>query len=285
MYNIVYANNLNEKIEFCQWPYMVTGGNLFDGDYDEIEEDDHIQGFERRITDKKLKIEINAIGQKNFAAAVDRLEEVTEKDVLNSKAGKLYVGNSYMKCWIVGTSKDRWVNDLDGVSNELRILSDYPYWITEELFRYFKQGTGTTPSGDELEWLEYPYNVPYEYAKVRNLQYIQNNSYTASGFRMTIYGPCINPLIRIAGHIYEIRTTLYEGEYAVIDSSTRYAKDRSIIKVKRDGSEENLFNSKNNESSIWEKIPPGRSVVSWSGGFGFDIVLFNERGTPKWTLS
>lgn len=95
---------------------------------------------------------------------------------------------------------------------------------------------------------------------------------------MIIYGPCINPLIRIAGHIYELRTTLYDGEYAVIDSSTRYAKDRKIVKVKADGTEENLFNSKNNESSIWEKIPAGLSIVSWNGAFGFDIILFNERG-------
>ena len=90
-------------------------------------------------------------------------------------------------------------------------------------------------------------------------------------------------MVRIAGHIYELRTTLYDGEYAVIDSSTRYAKDRKIVKVKVDGTEENLFNSKNNESSIWEKIPAGLSIVSWNGSFGFDIILFNERGTPRWT--
>lgn len=87
----------------------------------------------------------------------------------------------------------------------------------------------------------------------------------------------------VAGHIYELRTTLYEGEYAVIDSSTRYAKDRKIVKVRNDGTEENLFNSKNNASSIWEKIPAGLSIVSWNGAFGFDIILFNERGTPRWT--
>lgn len=81
----------------------------------------------------------------------------------------------------------------------------------------------------------------------------------------------------------ELRTTLYEGEYAVIDSSTRYAKDRKIVKVRNDGTEENLFNSKNNASSIWEKIPAGLSIVSWNGAFGFDIILFNERGTPRWT--
>lgn len=61
-------------------------------------------------------------------------------------------------------------------------------------------------------------------------------------------------------------------------------KTRKIVKVKTDGTEENLFNSKNNESSIWEKIPAGLSIVSWNGAFGFDIILFNERGTPRWTL-
>lgn len=95
---------------------------------------------------------------------------------------------------------------------------------------------------------------------------------------MIIYGPCINPLIRIAGHIYELRTTLYDGEYAVIDSSTRYAKDRKIVKVKTDGTEENLFNSKNNESSIWEKIPAGLSIVSWNGAFRLLTSFFLMKG-------
>lgn len=281
MYDIRYVNNFKETIDFCQWPYMVTGGDLFDGEYDEIEDDDHIQGFERRITDYTLSIEINAIGRANFEAAVDNLESVTEKDIVNMSAGRLYVGNSYMKCWITGTEKDRWVQDLTNISNSLKLKSDYPYWITEETFRFFKQGEAETPDAD-LQFLEFPYEFPYEYAKVRNLQYIQNSNYTASGFRMIIYGPCITPIIRIAGHVYELRTTLYDGEYAIIDSSTRYAKDRKIVKVKNDGTQENLFNSKNNESSIWKKIPPGRSIVSWSGAFGFDIILFNERGTPRW---
>ena len=212
--------------------------------------------------------------------AIDQLENVAEKDVLNTTPGRLYVGSSYMKGWLVGTTKDRWLQDLDSISNELTFKSDYPYWITEEEFHFYKQGSG---NAEKMEWLEFPYNFPYEFSKVRNLQYINNSNYTASGFKMIIYGPCINPLIRIAGHIYELRTTLYEGEYAVIDSSTRYAKDRKIVKVRNDGTEENLFNSKNNASSIWEKIPAGLSIVSWNGAFGFDIILFNERGMPRWT--
>lgn len=281
MYDIYYvgAQN-NEKINFCQWPYMVTGGDLFDGDYDFVEENERIQEFEKKITEKSLKIDINAIGDE-FRKAVDYLENVAEKDIIHVTPGKLYVGESYLKCWLTGTRKDRWLNDLDGITNELAVCSDYPYWINEEKFSFLKQ----SQSGVALPWLEYPYDYPYEYAKVRNMQYIHNSNYTYSGFRMIIYGPCINPLIRISGHIYELRTTLYEREYAIIDSSTRYSKDRKIVKVKADGMQEDIFNSRNTESEIWQKIPPGRSIVSWSGTFGFDIILFNERGTPRWILS
>ena len=90
--------------------------------------------------------------------------------MVNITPGRLYVGPSYMKGWIVGTTKDRWVQDLDSISNELTFKSDYPYWITEEEFRFYKQGN---ESSEALEWLEYPYDVPYEFSKVRNLQLYQ----------------------------------------------------------------------------------------------------------------
>ena len=46
MYDVYYVGAQNsEKIDFCQWPYMVTGGDIFDGSYDAIKDDDHIQGY------------------------------------------------------------------------------------------------------------------------------------------------------------------------------------------------------------------------------------------------
>lgn len=107
MYNIYYIGAQNsERIDFCQWPYMVTGGDLFDGEFDAIEDDERIQGWERKITSKKLNIEIHAVGV-SLEQAIDQLENVAEKDVLNTTPGRLYVGSSYMKGWLVGTTKDR----------------------------------------------------------------------------------------------------------------------------------------------------------------------------------
>lgn len=287
MHSVYYENNYKERLSFVHWPYMITGGNLFDGKWDEIENDDHIQGFEKKIQEKKIMLDIVAVGMTSLAAAVNNLDNMCERDVISANPGKLYVGNSYLNCYIVGSEKDRWVNDLDSISAELKIMTDYPYWITETMCQ-FRKRSEQTPGTAEVIGLDYAYDYEYEYVYGSSptsdgtMQYMVNDHYTDSGFRMIIYGPCINPAIRIAGHLYELKTTLYDGEYAVIDSSTRYSQDRAIYKIQIDGTKVDLFNSRNKDSEIWQKIPPGRNTVTWNGDFGFDIILFSERSTPLW---
>lgn len=82
MYDIYYEGADKERINFCQWPYMVTGGDLFDGSYDEIEDDDRIQGFKKKITSKTLNIEIAKTGLTSLEKAVDTLEDIIEKDIV-----------------------------------------------------------------------------------------------------------------------------------------------------------------------------------------------------------
>ena len=73
MISITLEHKTLKKIDFCQWPYMVTGGDLFDGGFDAIEDDDRIQGWERKITSKKINVEIRAVGM-TLDKAVDQLE-------------------------------------------------------------------------------------------------------------------------------------------------------------------------------------------------------------------
>lgn len=280
MYNICYKNNFNEEVVLTAWPYMITGGNIFNGSWDAIENSDHIQGFEKKIQNKKLILDVCAIGREEFLVAMDKLDNVTEKDIISGKPGRLYVGESYLNCYISATEKDRWIYDLENVESALTVKTDYPYWIMEVPY-VFKKAQDALKSSLGLD---YDYEYEYEYAGNENIQYLTNEHYTDSGFRMIIYGPCINPAVRISGHLYEVQTTLYDGEYLVVDSSTRYTQDRAIYKVNTEGTQVSLFNSRNKDSEIWRKIPPGKSTVTWNGDFGFDLILFNERGTPLWTL-
>lgn len=105
---IISERRTPRKLISASGHIWLLAGDVFDGSYDEIEDDDHIQGFEKKITSKKLNIEIAKTGLITLPQAIDNLESVTEKDIIATTAGKLYVGNSYMKCWIRGTAKDRW---------------------------------------------------------------------------------------------------------------------------------------------------------------------------------
>lgn len=53
---------------------------------------------------------------------------------------------------------------------------------------------------------------------------------------MTIYGPCANPRIIIAGQVYQVYDTLEAHEYIVVDS-----RKKTIIKRLANGTEQNIF--------------------------------------------
>jgi phage-related protein len=75
-----------------------------------------------------------------------------------------------------------------------------------------------------------------------------------------------------------VNCTVGANEYLTIDSSAK-----KVFLTAQDGTITNMFNNRNRDSYVFEKIPTGQNVVSWNGGFGFDIILLEERSEPKWT--
>lgn len=120
---------------------------------------------------------------------------------------------------------------------------------------------------------------PFDFAPVRGEKILENPSFTDSNFVTTIYGFAESPQVSIAGHPYRVETTIYEGERLVIDS-----KKGSVKKIGRLGEVVNCYNARQKDYSVFQKIPPGLNVFQWSGGFGVDIVLFDERSEPKWSF-
>lgn len=81
--------------------------------------------------------------------------------------------------------------------------------------------------------------------------------------------------------MYEVAATLYAGEYILIDS-----RDHTVYRYLIDGRKQNLFNQRNKESDLFQKVPSGRCAVLWNAAaFGFDLILFQERSEPAWNLS
>lgn len=136
------------------------------------------------------------------------------------------------------------------------------------------KGTGTAG----CTGVGYPHGYPFDYGSDTVAQTIVNGGIVASSFRLTINGPCIDPAVSIAGHVYQVNTTVAEGQYLLIDSAAK-----TVTLQANDGTQTNVFNARNKDSYIFQEIPAGVNIVSWTGDFAFEVTLLEERSEPKWT--
>lgn len=109
--------------------------------------------------------------------------------------------------------------------------------------------------------------------------YIVNPHYTEANFEMIIYGPVINPQVTMGTNTYLVNIVLEEGEYLQISS-----RDRTIVKVLRNGERANAYHYRQKGREFFQKIQPGRQMIQWTGKFNFDLTVYEERSEPKWNV-
>lgn len=223
------------------------------------------------VQTRKLPVIIMCSSEEEGIATRNKLFETFEKDVLALQHGKIIIGNYYFKCYVTKSTKSDYQQSKRYMSLTLTLSSDYPYWVNEIT-------TSFAVSGDTSEGLDYPFDFSFDYCTDVASTELNNTNFVASNFRLIIYGACSNPAINIAGHTYQVNCDVGSNEYLTIDSTTK-----KIYVTKNDGTTVNHFNNRNKQSYIFEKIPEGKSAVTWDGDFGFEVILMEERSEPKWT--
>lgn len=204
---------------------------------------------------------------------LNELIDCFEYDVMSGNSGKIYFGDFYANCYVIETNT-RAAEIVYWSECEITIYCPNPFWIREQHYSFDPKSTSFAGA-----FLNYQHDYPYDYSTSGSKKEIVNDHYGACDFEMNIFGPCVNPAITIGGHLYEVITTVGEDEYLQIKS-----REGSVVKISKTGEQTNEFNSRNTDYSVFEKIQPGRSDVTWDGSFGFDITLFIERSEPEWTL-
>lgn len=274
---IRYVNSEGVEVILNKEPYKVLMSDLTDYDNVEIESNGKIVGFIKEIAERKLNIDIISSSKETTQELCNKLNEVFEKDIYNDIAGKIYIDDYYMRCFIKSCKKSKRGNGVIR-SYEYTLITDYPFWIKETTYQYLAEPPEAVKYTDLENGIMFP-EFPFDFAPVRGEKILENQSFTDSNFIMTIYGFVESPQVSIAGHPYRVETTVYEGERLVIDS-----KKGTIKKIGRLGEVVDCYNARQKDYSVFEKIPAGLNVFQWSGGFGIDITLFDERSEPKWSL-
>lgn len=204
------------------------------------------------------------------AKQIAKLHEEFEADIRAMKPGRIIWGNWYADCYILASSTDP--ARCDWTQNEIGIFCPNPFWVKEEKKSFTKQDA--PPSTQSFLDYEFDYEYDYYLGAIGNERWVRSFPFAAQ-FKMSIYGPVSNPRVAINGYPYQINDTLEGTEYLVINS-----RDNTVIKYLANNTSVSIFDKRNKEQSVFEMIPGGTLSINWTGLFGFDLLIYDERSEP-----
>ena len=271
MLDIKYKSNAGTVIPLNSGVYVGKPNGLFSREWDyEI-------GYRALATASRgaRKVSFKAFFA-NMAQA-DDFRRCADMDMQKGTPGTIYVNDWFQRCFVVAS-------DVDGIGSDFfatkltMILLD-GVWL---------RGTTTAfvpvRGSDDYEFLDLPHDLPYDLGMTAPRQYVINTGYFNSPAKFTVYGPAVNPSVRLAGNLYQVDVTVPDGGYMDIDPLRR-----TVTVVAADGSTTDAFSKAHRGSGagsgeyIFERVPAGTSEVSWDNSFGFDLTLYEEEGEPAWS--
>ena len=268
-----YINHENEVFDFGENGIFARSNELHDYAWNVAKKNNRISDISYAVTTQKLPVVIKCTTEEEGITARNRLLEIAEKDVLAMQYGRVVIGDYYMRCYITKSVKSDYLITKQYMVATLTLTTDLPYWIKETSYIFAQGETEAESSG-----LDFPFDHPFDYHNGMANKIIKNTGFMPTNFRLIISGACVNPSVYIAGHLYQVNCTVGANQYLTIDSA-----GKTVTLTSNDGTVTNVFNDRNKESYIFEKVPAGQNAVSWSGNFSFEIVLLEERSEPKWT--
>ena len=230
------------------------------------------------VTRKARKAKLKAF----FAdvAKADAFRRACDRDVSRGVAGTLSVDGWSQRCMVMESEAD--------TVSEGFFTADLTVVLLDGVWRKghtvaFEQLTATSGDG---EFLDLPYDLPYDLGVPSTRRYVDVGEWGAAPLRFVVYGPCVNPAVRIDGNWYRVDVTVPDGGYLVVDP---LATPRSVTLVAADGSTADAFakarrgNGLGSGEYVFQPASPGVHEVEWDRSFGFDLTWYEEEGEPPWS--
>lgn len=240
------------------------------------------------FTKKAQMYEATFLFRGNLEERRQKIEEFhfcTEYDIAKQTPGRITWGSNYIECYITQSSTQPRENGGTYTENNVSIYCPYPFWIEEQTIRIFPQDKPIpqleTDKGYPEPSTKFSYPYAYSYVAGRTAMAINTRHYDSSNFRLVCYGATDSVEINIGGHLYNVNRAIGLREYMVIDSRPNIKADKKCYLVKANGEEENVFNYRNPESALFQKIPGGIFIINYNRGYGIELTLYKERSEPR----
>lgn len=278
MMDVFYESGAGKVISLTEWPFWMQTGDILDWKWTYVTANNRIKNFKQSVSKKTVTLTVAADSKESYHENLNLLHEIFEGDIRRFTPGKLYVGQSYLECFIYASTKSEWEADCMSMDVKLELVTDAPMWITEQTVEVKRLDASARDSGGDKD---YPYLYPYSYRNIETAYPFTVDHYTDSDFRLTVYGPTTSVYVTIAGHPYEVAYPTGPGEKLIIDSRASQDPQRRIYLVGRDGTCVNVFRYRG-EEDVFQKIPSGNVWIEYGREYDISLTLYKERSEPLW---
>lgn len=210
-------------------------------------------------------------------ALADEFRRVADSDVSRNTPGMLRIGGWSQRCLVLASK-------VDGIRRD-RFSAKLTVVLLDGVWRRAATTEFTPVTGSsDYEFLDLPHDLPYDLGVTTPRQYAPNPGRSGSPARFIVYGPAVNPAIRISGNLYQVDVSVPDGGYMKVDPLRR-----TVTVVSADGDVTDAFSKAHRGGGagsgeyIFERVPAGTCEVSWDNSFGFDLTLYEEEGEPAWS--
>lgn len=207
----------------------------------------------------------------------NRVEAMGEYDVVAGAPGRLYVGDWYVRCWVVGCSPtDYWMDDRFA-ELDLTVLVADPGWVRDDFAEFVPETGGGSSAGTD-----FPTDFPLEFKRDRQRLTVYNGGMEAQDFLWEVDGPATSPAIEVGGNLYKVNIEVPANARLEVDSAAK-----TVRLVHSNGTVENAYASREpgaqgSGSYIFERIAPGVSDIDWANDFVFRLTRYEVRSACPW---
>ena len=270
-----YVNSENKEINLLDGNIRaLKTSDIFSHEWDKKDTSSTvITSFEMQDIQKTLDLAILAKSRDEVNKIMEEFYRAYEKDVLDSKEGRLYFNDYYLLCNINREIFSNWDAYRKLQKVQLGIISRTGLWY-KDVSKVF--GTRESSASDGKD---YPYDFPYNYADDSLKNRLKTDSISDTDFRLEISGIANNPTIRIGGHTYRVFADASVGESIIIDS-----RDKTVVKKDKYGISTNIFYLRDKDHYIFRKLRTrdGLTSVEFEEPLVFKLTAYVERSRPIW---
>lgn len=146
---IKYVNHLGEVIQFGQDGIFVNENDLRDYSWGFDSNRNRVENFRKGVVSKTIPVQIVAESDTSGTRLKNAIFEICEKDVIAERPGKLYIGEYYLSCYVVGSTKSLYLAHKNMLNTSMQIVTDKD-WIRENKTSYvYRDNTVKAGTSDD----------------------------------------------------------------------------------------------------------------------------------------